>query len=372
MKTKVVVSVISDLSTDQRVHRTSLILNELGFDVLLIGRRMKKSAAIDDRPYKTHRMKLIFDKGPLFYATFNLRLFLYLLFHKTNLVVANDLDTLLPNFLIHKIKGIPIVYDSHEYFTEVPELVNRKRVQRIWKTIEKAIFPKLDEVITVSDSIAQLYEKEYGVRPAVVRNISNKPIVRNKPSRSELGLPVDKFILVLQGSGINVERGAEEMVESMQYITAAVLLIIGNGDVIDHLHQLAKKFDLKDKIIFIPKLEYSKLLEYTANADLGLSLDKDTNINYRYSLPNKLFDYIHSEIPVLVSPLTEVKKIVEEYNIGDFIPDHEPKNIAKKVNEVLGNQELMKKWKKNINFANSALTWEKESEKLISIFSKYA
>ncbi|HEY9114913.1 MAG TPA: glycosyltransferase [Bacteroidales bacterium] len=372
MKKRVIVSVVNDLLTDQRVHRTCLVLNELGFDILLVGRQLKKSLPLPTRNYSTHRMKILFEKGPFFYGIFNLRLFLFLLVKKSDLLVSNDLDTLLPNYLIHKIKGIPLVYDSHEYFTEVPELVNRKRVQMVWKKLEKSIFPKLNEVITVNDSIASLYEKEYGIRPEVVRNISNKPENIQKRSRKELGLPENKFILILQGSGINVQRGAEEMLEAMQYIEDAVLLIIGGGDVIEKLHQLTEKFDVKDKIIFKPKLEYSLLLEYTACADLGLTLDKDTNINYRFSLPNKLFDYIHSGVPVLASPLPEIKKIIEQYQIGDFIPDHNPKNIANKVIEILVNQQLMEKWKKNCTFASTELTWQKESEKLQSIFAKYA
>lgn len=317
-------------------------------------------------------MKLLFEKGPLFYGFFNLRLFLFLLFKKSDLLFSNDLDTLLPNYWVHKLKGIPLIYDSHEYFTGVPELVNRKGVQSVWKKIEKSIFPKLKEVITVNYSIASLYEKEYGIRPEVVRNISNKPPDLRQRTRKELGLPEDKFILILQGSGINVDRGAEEMLEAMQYVEGAVLLLIGGGDVIKHLHLLTEKFSLQDKIIFKPKQEYSKLLEYTACADLGLTLDKATNINYTYSLPNKLFDYIHSGVPVLASALPEIKKIIEHYQIGDFIPDHKPRNMAKKISEILANQQLIEKWKKNCTFASTELTWEKESQKLHSIFAKYA
>lgn len=317
-------------------------------------------------------MNILFEKGPFFYACFNFRLLFYLIFKKTDLLFSNDLDTLMPNYLVHKLRGIPLVYDSHEYFTEVPELVNRKRVQSVWKMIEKNIFPKLNEVITVNESIASLYEKQYGVRPKVVRNISMKPENVRKPSRKELGLPEDKFLLVLQGSGINIDRGAEEMVESMQFIEKAVLLIIGSGDVIEKLKMQVEKLGLQEKIVFIPKLEYSKLLEFTACADIGLTLDKDTNLNYRYSLPNKLFDYIHSGIPVLASPLPEIKKIIDQYDIGDFIPNHNPENIALKVNEILENQHIMEKWKKNCTFASSQLTWQKESEKLQLILAKYA
>ncbi len=326
---------------------------------------------MDNRPYTVRRMRLLFTKGPFFYACFNFRLFFLLLFHKADLLVSNDLDTLLPNYLISKLKMKPLVYDSHEYFTEVPELVNRKSVQYTWERIEKWIFPKLKNVITVNDSIADLYEKKYGIRPAVVRNISPQKQIINLKSRAELRLPENTNILILQGSGINIQRGAEEMVEAMQYIDHALLLIVGGGDVIDHLKQMVTNLGLEDRVIFKPTQPYDQLFNLTYIADIGLTLDKDTNINYHYSLPNKLFDYIQAGIPVIASPLIEIKKIIEKYEIGDFIPNHDPKQIANKINEVLANQELIAKWKKNVTFAASNLNWETEEQVLNKIFAQY-
>ena len=345
----------------------------MGFDVLLVGRKLPQSLQMDNRPYRSHRMRLVFTKGAFFYAEFNLRLFFFLLFRKADLLLANDLDTLLPNYLVSKIKRSGLVYDSHEYFTEVPELVNRKKVQKFWKTIEGNIFPKLKDVITVNDSIAELYEKEYGIRPVVIRNV---PLIRTgkiKPAnRKNLRIPESKKILILQGSGINIQRGAEEMVEAMQYVDGAILLIVGGGDVIGHLKEIDREKSLEEKVIFKERQTYDKLMQFTALADLGLTLDKDTNLNYRYSLPNKLFDYIQAGIPVLASRLPELEKIITTYDIGDFIPDHNPKHIAQNITEILSNQSLMAKWKKNLNFAASQLNWEKEEKTLQSVYSKYA
>lgn len=362
---------INDLVTDQRVNKVCQTLLSVNCDVLLVGRKMRGSPEMEERGYITHRMKLFFEKGPLFYAEFNFRLFFFLLFRKADMLISNDLDTLLPNYIISKVKKQPLVYDSHEYFTEVPELVNRKKVQAVWKTIERKIFPKLTDIITVNDSIADMFEDDYGKRPFVVRNIPRKRKVLEKVSRESLGLPDDKYILILQGSGINVHRGSEELVEAMQYVKNAILLIVGGGDVIDILKDMAKKPELKEKIIFKSRMPYQQLMQYTAVADLGLTFDKSTNLNYKFSLPNKLFDYIHAHTPVLSSPLPEIEKIITKYDVGDFIPDHDPKNIAQKINQILSNQALMDKWKKNCSFAASELTWENEEKVLKRIYSKY-
>ncbi len=327
---------------------------------------------MDSRPYAVSRMHLVFSKGPLFYLEFQIRLFIFLLSHRADMLWSNDLDTLLPNYLIAKIKKWPLVYDSHEYFTGVPELEHHPLKKGAWKLVERFIFPRLKHAITVSDSIAGLYESEYGVRPEVVRNVPE--ILREipKPDRKTLGLPEDKNILLLQGSGINVHRGAEELVEAMQFVPdSMLLLIIGDGDVMETLKQMTRTLDLDSKIIFKPRLPYDKMMAYTAAADLGVSLDKDNNINYRYSLPNKIFDYIHAGIPVLASELVELKKLIETYKVGTFIPSHDPREIAGKLSEVFAHPEQLKIWRENTKKAREALNWEKESLKINKVLSAY-
>ncbi|MFN6037497.1 MAG: glycosyltransferase, partial [Bacteroidota bacterium] len=156
-----IVSVINDLATDQRVQRTCNVLIEKGYSVILIGRILPGSLAVDHLPYRCIRMSVFFKKGPIFYLIFNFRLFLSLIFKKTDLLIANDLDTLLPNYLVSKLKNVKLIYDSHEIFTEVPELADEPIKKRIWKSLENYVIPKLKHCITVNDSIAEYFFKEY-------------------------------------------------------------------------------------------------------------------------------------------------------------------------------------------------------------------
>ena len=368
MAKQIYISVTNDIVTDQRVNKVARTILSSGVSVALVGRVRKGSLPVGKNPFNIKRFRMVFNRGALFYACFNFRLFFYLLFRKMDLLLANDLDTLPANYLVSRIKRIPLVYDSHEYFTGVPELQDRKIVKGIWKWIEKRIFPNLKYIYTVSQSIADLYKEEYNREVKVVRNLSLgwKPV--NKPSRSELGIAEGKRILILQGSGINIERGAEEAVEAMLYIENAILLIIGEGDVMDQLKKSVDQMDLSGKILFINKMPYAKLLEYTSLGDVGLTLDKDTNLNYRYSLPNKLFDYIQARVPVLASKLVEVEKIIRNYKIGELIDSHEPKHIAEKLNFMLDSEDKRREWKKNLEQAAEELCWENEEGKLIEIF----
>lgn len=368
---KVIISVTNDLTTDQRVDKVCNTLTGMGFQVMLVGRKLPESMALKERSYATHRMRLLFRKGPLFYAEYNIRLFLYLLTHHANLLVSNDLDSLPANFLVHLFKRSALVYDSHEYYTETPELVTRPLVQGIWEWIEGLIFPKLTDIITVNDSIAGLYEKKYGKKLNVVRNIPRACCEVVYKSRKELGLPENKRIVLMQGAGINVQRGAEEAIEAIKNVENAILLIIGSGDVLEQLKQQATKPGLDGKILFLPKMPYSELMQYTRLADLGLTLDKDTNINYRFSLPNKLFDYIHAGIPVLASRLPEISRIVEGYDVGMITESHKPSEIAGIIHLMLNDETLRNKWKENLAKAAGELTWENEEKVLKAVYQKY-
>lgn len=363
-KKRIVVAVINDLATDQRVHRTCTWLHDNGFNVLLVGRKLKTSLPLH-RPYATKRFCLPFTKGAAFYAVYNIRLFFFLLLKKHSWVWANDLDTLPACYYSSKIRKTRIIYDSHEYFTGVPELQNRPRVRKVWKFFEKAIFPKLPLVFTVNDSIATLYEKEYTTRPLVLRNVPFRLHVGTPKKHEELKIPEGKNIIILQGSGINVRRGGEEAVAAMRLVENAVLLVIGSGDVIQTLHQMRDNDPvLRERVFFFGKMPYSEMMSYTAMADIGLTLDKPDNINYLYSLPNKLFDYIQAGIAVLASDLPELRRIIELYGVGKTIGELTPESIAAAINQMLSDRPLMEMYKASSLAAADVLCWENEQQVL--------
>lgn len=367
---RVHVSVINDLVTDQRVHKVCLSLTDMGFRVILVGRKLRHSPPMNSRPYASKRMRLIFTKGPLFYAFFNFRLFFLLLISKNDVLVSNDLDTLLANYLVSRIKSIPLVYDSHEYFTEVPELKGRA-ARKIWLAIERWIFPKLENVITVNDSIASIYKEKYGVDVHVIRNLPLKNNILIKPiSKKELGLDEGRNIIILQGSGINLDRGGEEAVLAMKSIENATLLIVGGGDALPSLKAMVERELLDDKVKFIPRQTHVRLYSYTAAADLGLSLDKDTNLNYKYSLPNKIFDYINCGIPVLASNLPEVRKIISGYDVGMVLENYSVDAISEAIKTMLS-LDFKSLKKDNLKMASKLLCWENNLDIIKLVYNKF-
>jgi len=357
---RVIVLVSNDLSTDQRVLKVCNTLHLWGHEPVLTGRELPESLAMSELPFQTHRIKLFFRRGPAFYTELALRLFFRLLFAKMDAIHANDLDTLLPAYLVARLRRKQLVYDTHEYFTGVPELVRRPTVRKIWKTIEQFIFPKLAHVYTVNDSIAALYRSDYGKELKVVRNIPSGTRLGKSGSRKAYGLPDDCFLIILQGNGINVDRGGEEAVEMMKGLDGCLLLIAGSGDVLPQLKSYVANEQLSDKVRFISRMPYEKLMQITMLCDLGLTLDKDTNINYRFSLPNKLFDYIHAGIPVLASDLVEVSRVVNHYRIGVTVSNVTADELIVAVNRLRENQQQLETFRTNCSKAAAELTWEHE------------
>lgn len=356
-KQKIIVSVTNDLTTDMRVDKICNTLLELNYDVLLVGRVLPNSIRVK-RIYPTRRFKLWFNKGALFYANYNVRLFFFLLINQFDLLWSNDLDTLLANFLASKIKGKKIIFDSHEYFTEVPELVSRPKVKAIWKRLERWILPRLKHVFTVSQSIADLYKKEYGIDVKLLRNV---PVLNNQVVEVENIKIQGKKTIIYQGA-VNVGRGIHQMVEAMRHVENAQLLIFGRGDISMEIEQLVLKLKLEGKVKLMGEIPLGKLRGYTCQANLGLSLEEDMGLNYRYALPNKLFNYIQAGVPVLVSNLPEMKNLVVQYQVGEIIESHEPKHIALKINEMLGDLNKMQTWSLNAKNAALELNWEKEKK----------
>lgn len=358
----IIVSATSDLATDQRVHKICIELQRKGFEVVCIGRRLKNSLPLE-RPYRTIRFRLPAERGFVFYASYQIWLFVYLLTHRADGLWSNDLDTLLPNWLISKLKSIPLAYDSHEYFCGSPEVLNRPMRYKVWKSLEKFLVPRLMNMLTVNASIAELYRREYGVEVAYVRNISPLPEKIPHVDRSALGYSTDDFVLVAQGRGLNVGRGIEELLDALTRLPDHVkLLIIGSGNALDQIFNKINVLNLHNRVHYLPPMPYGEMLGHTRIADAGVSLDKTDAPNYLYSLPNKVFDFIHCGIPILGSQAVEVKHLIEHYRIGEIVKSHQPEDIAVSIAHMM--QKGKSCYLPGLLKASAELRWEVEVKKL--------
>ena len=355
----IVMAVTNDLVTDQRVHRSCTALTEAGYKVTLVGRLLKGSGELK-REYKTERMRLLWKKHWLFYAEYNLRLFLKLLMKRCDVIYANDTDTLVGCYMAAKLKRKPIVWDAHEMFPEVPELVGRERVKRFWRGIEDRIVPKLKYCFTVCESIAGIYRERYGVEMKVVRNV---PMQGKRLERKHHeGTP----ILLYQGA-VNIGRGVDWMIDAMEYLEGMRFVVVGDGDELQKMKDYAAKKPWSERIKFKGRMRPEDLRKVTVEADMGISLLDNMGLNYYYSLPNRLADFVQAGVPVLATDFPEIRRVVKGYGIGSLIEGHEAKEIAEKVKEGLRYWGEMKKEEREEIFekARKGLSWEVDKKVLI-------
>ena len=355
-----IVCVTNDLCTDNRVHKVCLTLLKCGYSVVLFGRFLPDSKPLN-RPYFIERKKLWFNRGYLFYAEYNIRLFIYLIRSKSNLIIANDVDTLPGAYYAARLKRKRLVFDAHELFSEVPELANRPFVKKIWQKIENFFIPRVNESYTVCNSIATYFNQKYLTDTKVIRNI---PLLRTIHYSDKLSFPGKKIILY-QGA-INVGRGIEWVINAMPFIDNAVFVIIGDGDIREKLEKQIKQLNLTEKVIFMGRINAEDLHLYTVGSDLGLCLLENLGLNYYYSLPNRIFDYMHAGVPVLASDFPEINNVVTKYKSGYLINNYEPEYLAGVINDIL-NKPLDKHHFEKIS---QELCWENEEKKLIQIIQK--
>ncbi|MBM3428751.1 MAG: glycosyltransferase family 4 protein, partial [Bacteroidetes bacterium] len=196
-----------------------------------------------------------------------------------------------------------------------------------------------------------IFQSRYGNQVQVVRNVPSE----SKASIAGVAVDLpDGDKIILQGAYIDPDRGGEELVEAMAHIPQVHLLVVGSGRAIPAMRTVAGK-----NVTFLDRLPHEQLKAITSTCLLGLSLDKPTHDNYKFSLPNKLFDYWQSGIPVLASPMVEVEKLVLKYNAGQILRSWAPKEMANQILEMLHSEDYTS-WKKNAVQAAQENTWESE------------
>lgn len=358
---KIIISVSNDLVIDQRVAKVCHSLSQERYQIELIG-RLKKDKTTLYRNYSTKRFRMLFHKTALFYFEFNIRLFFYLLFSKKDILYANDADTLIPNYLVSKLQNKPLVFDSHELFSEIPEVINRPLVKKVWRGIENWIIPKLKHVITVSSGIKNHYKELYNIDATVIKNV---PVsTKIKPGKFPFSIK-NKKVILYQGA-VNLGRGLELMIETMHLLPDYIFVIIGDGDILDSLEQKVLMLNLENQVKFLGRVSPKELKGYTPLADIGISLEEDLGLNYRYALPNKLFDYIQAEIPVIVSDLPEMKSLVIKYEVGHVLSERSSTCLT---NLIVSLQLQNKKF--HLQEAKQFLNWQNEESKLISLIRQF-
>lgn len=353
---RLVFTVTNELNYDQRMARICGSLHEAGFTILLIGR--SSSQPLLQKKYAQKRLPCFFTKGKLFYLEYNTRLFFYLLFLKFDLVCAIDLDSIMPCYYASVIRGKKRVYDAHELFSEMKEVVSRPAIFRFWKGVEKKFVPSFPLGYTVNTYIRDILDKNYNVQYEIIRNL---PVLNsnNKPSTTE-------DFIIYQGA-VNQGRSFETLIPAFQWIDNAIF-IYGEGNFLEEARHLITQYKLQDKVFLKGPVDPSKLQEITPKALFGITIFENKGLSNYFSLANRFFDYMHAGIPQICVDYPAYNEINNQYKIALMVNDLAPQALARSINDLLANKELQNELRKNCLLAREIYCWQKEEEKLVSLY----
>ncbi len=344
------------------MQRICTTLREMGFDVELIGRVLPHSKALKTKPFKQRRFKLWFNKSFLFYAEYNIRLFFYLLFNKSDIICSIDLDSLLPGYLASRIKNSILIHDAHELFTEMPELDENSIAKKTWTAIEDFVFPKLKYAYTESKGYQEIYHQKF---PKTAFDV-----IRNVPFYYQSKRQVDDGAFILYQGAVNVGRGLEQAIKAMKNIDYR-LKIAGDGPLLNDLKALAEKEGVAHKVEFLGMLQIDELQQVTRQAKIGLNLLDPSNRHYQLSFPNKLFDYIMAELPQISMNFPYYQEVTESKNIGVLIDDLNATTVEKAINKLLTDQVYYSDAIANCRQLKEVHNWDKEKQKVINFYSDF-
>lgn len=301
----------------------------------------------------------------LFYLKFSFILVKELLKTRSDIYFAEDFYTLPFVTIIAKLKRGKIYYNSRELYAFIGGLRNRPFIQSLVKTIEQFFIKKVNLVLTTGEMDSHFLENYYGIKNTLV--IRNIPLLRYPDSRMDFrkkyDLPSNSFILLYQGVLLE-GRGIPLVLKAMKELPETFLIILGDGEQKNNFIKLADQYNLANRVIFAGTINQNDLVNYTAGADLGLTLIENISVSYYHALPNKLFEYIMAGLPVLSSDLPQMKRIVDTYQVGEAININDEKNIIKTILKLVENRELLKKYQDNCLRAAMELNWQEEYKKV--------
>lgn len=343
---------------DRRMQRIVQSLINANFKVSWIARTKKFPVKIEGLNFI--RLETKAKSGFMFYAQFNRQAQKLALQSDAAIVSAVDLDTLMAASWALK-KGRKMVFDAHEYFTEVPELKGRNFVKNYWARLGRKYIPRAHKAYTVNQSLAGILSNLYKRKFDIIRNVPN--LSQRAERTEETQSRTISYIGVL-----NMGRGLHQIIDAMAELDARYeLQLIGDGDIRASLEKKVDSLGLNDRVHFLGYVKPEEIQSLLASSWCGINLLDSTSLNYYYSLANKYFDYIHAHCPQICMDFPEYQVLNRKHETSILVKNLEPKNIHQAIQK-LAEDFVYKRLESNCVEASQEFHWAKEEPKLLAIY----
>jgi glycosyltransferase involved in cell wall biosynthesis len=361
---------------DSGVHKKAVSLNRHGYHVVVFV--LQSRIPMQNQRFESYevvriklRLRKLFPRHLVFfylkYLEFLWNAFWAMSRKHSDVVHCNDLETLPVGVLLKRIRGVRLVYVSDELNTEIVDL--NPLSKGIWKVVERYCIRSADAVFTVNESISIWLSEKYRIpRPEILHNVPyRRTDGQRKDLRKMFGIPPDVKLLLYQGN-MDPSRGVLTILRILPRIEDAALIIIGDKkqfmDLVNRHHAV-----VPENVHVIDFVPYQELPAYTAGADIGLYLLENRCLNYFYSLPNKLFEFLSEGLPVVVSDFPEHRRIVAGYNCGYLVDEKSDEDIIGRIRLLMQDGHATREMSRNARrMTREVFNWEMEEKKMIAVY----
>lgn len=339
--------------------------------VYWIGRGLLRSVKWAQRAVYTlvRRCLLLFHR-PFCFFDFYVRAYRLVKESPSDVYHAHDFATLPVAWWAARKLGGALVYDSHEIYVEVSTITGLEK----WGSalVERRMIRDADVVITVNWSAAKELATRYRVsKSEVVMNCPEFDYTTSRTNwlREALHLSAERQVVLYQG-GFSPNRGLENLLlASAGFLPEAVLVFMGWGSIEGSLKSLAVEHRLLDsRVFFLEPVRQEILIQWTASADVGVIPYLPIGLNNTLCLPNKIFEYIAAGIPIAVSSLPELSRVINLHDIGVEFDPWDPKDMALRINDLLRDSEARQRMSENARQARREYNWSAEGARLLATY----
>lgn len=277
---------------------------------------------------------------------------------KPDLVQAHDLDALEAAVLLRQKLRVPVIYDTHELWSEQPFINSQESVAH-WNELEQRLIGQVDAVMTINEPLAEILRERYGLTEVLaLHNCQERQSLLDRP-------PNRKPIALYQGAYVP-HRGCEELIAAAAKLRHVQLAFRGFGP----SEQALRELDREKLVEFWEPVPGPEVVRAASQADIGLVPFLPTCLNHYFSTPNKLFEYMSAGLAVAGSDIPEISRFVGEYRIGCLFDPYSPSDIAEALDGVVTSGELPAMQARARRAAEERWNWETEIERYLELVGR--
>ena len=381
---KVCMHVTNSAYDDYRVMREATALVEAGFDVSIVDVMDELERPAEEDIKGVHMKHVMMPSMGI-----RTRFKPWYLVKATQMIIRGAIRLLRTSadiYHAHDVKGLPacyiaaclrrkrLIFDSHEIPLDDPNITRWPRLTALATRVLAHMIPRCAAVVTASPLYAREISRDYHYPE--VQTVLNVPIYREIPKsnrlREHLGLSPDVRIALYQGN-IQANRNLEQLVNAAPFLDPGIVIVM-MGRAVEatriQLEELIASKGVADRVKMIPAVPYEELLNWTASADIGLTIFKPGYTrSIRYCLPNKIFEYLMAGLPVVSSELDAIAELLKTYDVGKILPSLVPSDIGAAINSILSDPATLARMHDNaLVTARQHFHWEKEKQKIVQLY----